>query len=398
LDVPKGPRPRYRAPASTHRRRHGHGVAIFTLVVLLAAVAAGAVYVERHQIKKLIEGSPAARKVLPKTTPKKPHTTGPPLMLVSATVAPWQLPVPVTEALVLTGPPGELLVAGGEVASGSSGNGAFLVNTATGKLALYANLVAGVHDTAGAVLAGEVYLFGGAGPAPTSTVQSFTAPIGQSSQTVSASATGSLPALRAGDAAVLIGATAYIVGGYDGPAADGQVLGTTDGASFAVVAKLPVPVRDAAVSATGGQIYVFGGAAVGPSGWGPVAYIQHVDPATGKTALVGRLPTPLEGAVAFNLSGRLYVAGGHGPAGWNSTIYGFEPATGKLVAAGHLPHAVSGAGATVVSGVAWLLGGDSASGMPSGWVQTIRLTSRPAIAAATAPAGLGAPHRRGAGA
>ncbi len=296
---------------------------------------------------------------------------------------------------MLPGPPGELLVTGGEVASGSSGNGAYLVSSATGKLALYANLVAGVRDTAGAVLAGEVYLFGGAAQAPTSTVQSFTAPIGQASQTVSASATGSLPATRAGDTAVLVGTTAYIVGGYDGPSADGQVLGTTDGATFAVVARLPVPVRDAAVSATGGQIYVFGGAAPGPAGWGPVSDIQHVNPVTGKAAVVGHLPVPLEGAVAFNLSGRLYVAGGHGPAGWNPTVYGFQPATGKVVAAGHLPHAVSGAGATVVSGVAWLVGGDSAKGAPTGWVQTVRLTNR---VATTAPAGVGAPHRRGAGA
>lgn len=350
-------------------------------MVVLVVVAAAAAYVERHQIRKFVEGSPAPHKVLHKTAPVKPKASGPPLMAVAAAATPWQLPVPVTEALVVPGPAGELLVAGGLTASGTSGNGVFLLSTATGKLTLYANLVAGVHDVAGAVLAGEVYLFGGAQAAPTATVQSFSAPLGAaSSQTVSASATASLPATRAGDGAVLVEATAYVVGGYDGHAADGQVLATTDGTSFAVVAKLPVAVRDAAVSATGGQIYVFGGAALGPGGWGPVADIQHVDPVTGKASVVGRLPVPLEGAVAFNLSGRLYVAGGHGPAGWNGDIYGFQPATGKVVVAGHLLHPVSGPGAAVEGGVAWLVGGDSASGAPSGWVQTVRLTSRVAVA------------------
>ena len=345
---------------------------------MVLAVAAGAAYIERHRLKRLIEGSPAVHKPATKTVPKKVGPSQPPVMLVSAALATWQLPVPVTEALVLPGPSGELLVTGGEVPSGSSGTGAFLVDTATGKLALYANLAAGVRDTAGAVLAGQVYLFGGAGPGPTSTVQSFTAPIGPASQAVSASAAGSLPATRAGDSAVMVGATAYVVGGYDGPAADGQVLGTTDGTNFAVVARLPVPVRDAAVSATGGQIYVFGGAALGPGGWGPVSDIQHVDPATGKAAVVGHLPVPLEGAAAFNLAGRLYVSGGHGPDGWDPTIYGFQPQTGKVVAAGHLPKPVSGAGSAVISGVAWLVGGDSPKGAPTGWVQTVRLTARAA--------------------
>jgi hypothetical protein len=93
--------------------------------------------------------------------------------------------------------------------------------------------------------------------------------------------------------------------------------------------------------------------------------------------VVGHLPVALTGAAAVNLDGVVYVTGGHGPAGFNATIWGFEPAGARLVAAGHLPHAVAGAGYTVARGVAWLVGGDSPTGQPAGWVQSFRLTRLP---------------------
>ena len=80
---------------------------------------------------------------------------------------------------------------------------------------------------------------------------------------------------RADAAALTIGATAFVVGGYDGRALDAEVLGTTDGLHFAQVAALPVPVRYPAVAALDGEIYVFGG----QSGNGqPVRAVQVVDP------------------------------------------------------------------------------------------------------------------------
>lgn len=356
----------------------------FAAVVAAVAVAA---YQERHQIRRLFEQKAAAPKVALTTSTTLRAPRQPPLLAVSASLEPWQLPVPVTEALVLPGPPGELLVTGGLVASGSSGNGAFLVSTSTGKLSLYANLVAGLHDSAGAELGGNDYVFGGSGTAPSATIESFSAPGANSSAgPLNATVTGALPAARAGASAVTVGATAYIVGGYDGAAADGQVLATSDGSNFAVVAKLPVPVRDAAVTATGGQIYLFGGSALTGGTWAPVDDIQQVDPLTGKAAVIAHLASPLEGAVAVNLDGRVYLAGGHGPDGFSSTVYGFEPATGSLVVVGHLPHAVSGAGATVEGGVAWLVGGDSPSGQPVGWVQSFHTAGPLSPAAPPAPA------------
>ena len=71
-----------------------------------------------------------------------------------------------------------------------------------------------------------------------------------------------MPAPRSDAAAVTIGSTTYLVGGYDGTRPDAPVLATTDGRTFTTVTALPVPVRYPAVAALGGQIYLFGGQAI----------------------------------------------------------------------------------------------------------------------------------------
>ena len=382
---PEGRRPLYQGADGHrrydgHHRRHRHRGWGILFLVLLVLVAGAAAYIERHKIHR------EADKLLHlggTTTTSAPTTTTTTALSVAtrpvtASLASWQLPTPISHALTLPGPTGDLLVVGGKIASGSSGTGVFLVDASTGHLSLYANLVSGVYDGAGVDLGGEVYLFGGAGAG--SAVQSFSAPTAPTTSPVGASKAGVLPQARAGAAAVVVGPTAYIVGGYQGAAADGEVLSTSDGSSFALVAKLPVAVRDPAVTASGGEIYLFGGEALTAASagtaahWAPVSDIQRVNPATGQASLVGHLPVALTGATAANLNGAVYVAGGHGPAGWNATIWGFEPSGAHVLVAGHLPHAVAGAGYTTEAGVAWLVGGNSATGQPVGWVPSFRLT------------------------
>ena len=304
------------------------------------------------------------------------------------------------------------------------------MSTTTGTLHLAANLVAGVHEAAGASLGNEDYVFGGKAAAVTSTVQSFpvpsarAAPASPTSTTASpttttvasATATGALPQPRAGSVAVTIGTTVYIVGGYAGLDAEPAVLATSDGGTFTTVAKLPVAVRDPAVATAGGVIYVFGGARRGQAAatpashapttsstptsttptsttststtststtstsaskaaaltWVPVADIQRVDPVTGRATVVGQLPMPLEGAAAVTLDGSVYIAGGRSPAGLNGIIWGFEPPTASLIVAGHLVAPVWGAGVATVGSTAWLVGGESGNGQPVGSLQTFR--------------------------
>ena len=206
-----------------------------------------------------------------------------------------------------------------------------------------------------------------------------------------AASAGSLPAPRSDAAAVTIGSTTYLVGGYDGNRPDAPVLASTDGRAFTAVATLPVPVRYPAAAALAGRIYVFGGQAItGPHAGAPVNVIQAVDPARRTAAVIGDLPEPLAGAAAVTVAGELFVAGGESPAAQRpvpglgttqpgagesgaaagaqassssastvSTIWAFDPASRRLLAAGRLQVPVSHAAAVVAGAAAWIIGGES---------------------------------------
>jgi outer membrane protein assembly factor BamB len=179
-------------------------------------------------------------------------------------------------------------------------------------------------------------------------------------------------------------------------------LATADGQPYRTVATLPVPVRDPAVAALGGRIYVFGGLALtGPHAGSPVSVIQAVDPARRTAAVVGHLPVPLAGAAAVAVDGELFVAGGESsaagrqvaglgttqlagqptaragmsdaasPTRTDSAIWAYDPASGRLLAAGRLQVPVSYAGIVAVGSTAWSVGGESDGALVSS-VQLIR--------------------------
>jgi hypothetical protein len=307
---------------------------------------------------------------------------------VEARLLSWRLPVAVSRAVVLAGPGTDLVVAGGLIRSGASGNGAFLLATKGGAIHLVANLPAAVHDASGAILLGRDVIFGGESTAASSMVQAFPAPPGVPASPASvptATATPALPEARTGSSAVTIGTTSYVVGGSDGTSAVREVLATTDGKTFRAVAALAVPVEYPAVAALGGYIFVFGGTTVGghraagaPASPGPaltavttgaaVDDIQRIDPATGRARVVGHLPTALQGASAATLDGNIYLAGGRTASGVQGTIWAYQPASATMVVAGHLRLPVSNSGLAVIGATAWLVGGQS-GGRPVASVQ-----------------------------
>jgi hypothetical protein len=209
-----------------------------------------------------------------------------------------------------------------------------------------------------------------------------------------------LPAPRSDAAAVTLGTTTYLVGGYTGSAPTPQVLATTDGRSFQDVADLAVPVRYPAVAAEGRNIYLFGGQAVSGSAQDSDV-IQRVDLARHRTTVVGHLPVRLSGAAAFTLDGHIYLAGGATPTtpanspgegttqldGWASEatqatasenplgqVWAFNPATDRVTSAGHLQVPVAHAGIAVSGGQAWIVGGESGT-QTLGTVQMLRPNS-----------------------
>jgi outer membrane protein assembly factor BamB len=337
------------------------------------------------------------------------------LPAAEAGLMPWHLGVPVSREVAVAAPGNRLIVMGGLTAGGASVNGIYAFRTGTGKAQYLGALRTPGHDAAGAVVGGKALIFGGGSAAGTAAVQALALP-GRRGGAPAAAAVGSLPAPRSDAAAVTIGRTAYLAGGYDGSRPDAAVLATTNGHTFTTVARLPVPVRYPAVAALGGQILVFGGQAVtGAHAGAPTDVIQAVNPARHSAAVIGHLPEPLTGAMAVTVRGELFVAGGQSPAAHPavpglgttqlgrgetstgvspsvgttvSTIWAFDPATKRLLPAGHLQVPVSHAAVAVTGGTAWIIGGETNRALVAA-VQMLRPNG--AFGTAGAP-GAGSPY------
>jgi outer membrane protein assembly factor BamB len=338
---------------------------------------------------------PSSRAISPPGRALSPaHAVAAPrgLPAAEAGLMPWHLVAPVSREVAVAGPSGRLIVLGGLTTSGASASGVYTVATATGAVRQVGALSAARHDAAVAVIGRHAVVFGGGSSASVATVQSFTLR-GLRARSAPATATtaGSMPVPRSDAAAATIGATTYIVGGYNGARPDAAVLATTNGRTFTKVAALRIPVRYPAVAALGGKLFVFGGQVItGPHAGAPVDAIQAVDPARHTAAVIGHLPEPLAGAAAVTVGGELFVAGGESsaaqprtpgvgttqlgpgeksalagaeasssPTATVSTIWAFDPVARRLLPAGHLQVPVSHAAVTVAGGVAWIVGGES---------------------------------------
>ncbi len=305
---------------------------------------------------------------------------------------PWQLAQPTSREVVVSDPlagggAGVLSVGGLTSGSASSARVA-AITVPAGDQSTAGGLATPTHDAAGTVLGGRVLIFGGGDTTTVASVQSL--PLqGPSAPPATATVVGQLPQPRSDAAAVTIGRTAYVVGGYDGAKADPAVLATTDGRQFRTVGTLRVPVRYAAVAAWKNDIYVFGGDRVGGAGGGaPVDTIQQIDTGTGRVTIVGHLPQAISGASAVTLGNALYIAGGTSGSGDTNAIEAFDPSTNRTLLAGHLIAPVANAAITDVGGTAWLVGGES-SGVPTNDVQMLK----PNIKFGTAGApGAGSPY------
>ena len=285
------------------------------------------------------------------SAPDPGQATGRPLRL-RVTRAAYHLPFAISREVVLARGP-DLLVIGG-ITQGLATTGAVIqLNPVTGRATRAGHLADPAHDAAGAVLAGRPYLFGGGDLTELAAVQAL-------GQRGTATVAGQLPGPRSDISSVTLGGTAYLVGGYDGASWTGTVLATSDGRTFTTVATLPVPVRYAAVAGAGKRIWVFGG--LTPAG--NTRVIQRVNLATGKAAVVGRMPAPVSAATAVTLGGRIFIAGGQvtkagGAVVASRAVLAYDPVHHRVTRAGRLPVAVTNAAAAVIGGTAFLVGGNN---------------------------------------
>lgn len=276
---------------------------------------------------------------------------------VEASIPGWHLPFGVSRAVAVA-QGAEILVAGGLVTGDTSTSRVVAIDPASGTASQVGSLSEAVHDAGGAALAGGVVVFGGGAATTVAAVQRWSPQGG-------GHIVAALPRPRSDLAAVAIGDTAYVVGGFDGAHLTDAVLATSDGTAFRSVGSLCEGVRYPAVAALDGSVWVLGGqlgVTEAATDAGQSDDIQRFDPATGTCRVVGHLPVRLGHASALVLGGQLLVAGGRNGAVPTSQVWSIDPATGAVRAAGTLPAPRSDAAAVVMGGHALLIGGEGAGG------------------------------------
>jgi len=243
------------------------------------------------------------------------------------------------------------VILGGLATGDTSTSRIVQVDPASGDSRITGSLAVAVHDSAGTVIDGRFFVFGGGSTSTVPTVQAWTAG--------PATEVARLPEARSDLSSATVGGTTYIVGGYDGSAMTPGVLATTDGVSFKPVAQLAVPVRYAAVAGIGSTLWVVGGVtSTSEGGAVETDAVQKVDLVSGRVTVTGRLPRPIGHAAALVLGGQIFVLGGRSGTVPSAAIFRLDPASGALVPAGYLPEPVSDAGSVVVGSVGYLVGGE----------------------------------------
>ncbi len=306
---------------------------------------------------------------------RSPSTTHGPSSGVSvvnlvAARAGWQLPWPRSRAVAFLDGNGFIL-AGGLDAGQNTVSTVMHFDASSGASVADGSLAVPVHDAAGAVLAGERYVFGG-GAQHVSDVVQVLQPSGSST------VVGHLPQPRADLAALTIGSSAYLVGGYDGTNAALAVLATSDGVQFRTVAQLPVGVRYPALAALGDKMFVFGGELNGSES----TAVQEIDVRAGSARVIGELPSPRAEASAVHIGGSIYVVGGLAGGSASSDVLRFDPKTIRFSFDGQLPAPVSDSASVTVGANAYLVGGEAAA--ISSEVTVLHQTTAPATTVAAA--------------
>jgi hypothetical protein len=361
--------PGFDARHATQRSRRTRVVGVVVLVLALVAVLV------------VVVGHFARHHAAP---PHRPPTQAESVPRVVSTLASWRLGAPISRTVVVPGAGlgDQLVILGGMTTGGLTASGAFALTVSSGALTQVGDLTTTLDDAAGAVIQGQDVVFGGtsstAASSGSASVQALSATAATGTGVPTATVLGALPQSRAGATAVTEGTTTYLVGGDATTGPDPDVLATTDGRHFAVVASLPVPVQFPAVAAVGTKLYVFGGlASGGPSAGQPVRTIQVVDITTHKVTARWRVPEPLTGAAAVVLGPAILLVGGDTASTGSTTpttasiatMWSFDPTTGKCTPVGQLPVAVAYAGVAVLGSTAWIVGGES-NGTPVSAVQS----------------------------
>lgn len=291
-------------------------------------------------------GTPAPHTPPAPTVASSPAATSP--TSVQAVLAPWRLPVRLSRAVPLD-LGSRTLLAGGLLPGDHSSDQVLAVDPVHGTVRPAGRLAEAAHDSAGGVLAGRPFLFGGGGASELSTIQAGGSRTWQ--------VVGSLPGGTRSDLSVVgLGDALLLLGGYDGSQEPTSMLRTTDGTHFTVLGRLPAGVRYAGVAQMGHDVWVLGG----ETDQRELSEVYRVDTTTGHVQDVGRLPAPLGHEAVVPVGRRLLVLGGRtAPHATTAAMWWFDTDTHRWKRAGRLPEPVADAATVVRGNQAWLLGGEA---------------------------------------
>ena len=250
-----------------------------------------------------------------------------------------------------------MLLLGGLDAANRSRSAILTVTTSGGRPV--GVLPVAIHDSAAVSLGGATYLFGGGTNANTQSDAIVRVSTGGRTATV----VGHLPAPSSDQAAATVGDTAYVVGGYTGSRWLNTIVAWRPGEPARVVARLPFPLRYAAVTPAGGRLLIAGGSL--ENGTASRAVLVYA-PGSGVRRL-GALPVPTTHAAAAALGDVVYVIGGRGADATSQTrrVVAIDVRTGRIRNGGSLTAPRSDLAAISVGGKIVLVGGRSAGATQS---------------------------------
>ncbi|MGN6378594.1 MAG: hypothetical protein ACTHNU_06550 [Gaiellales bacterium] len=157
-------------------------------------------------------------------------------------------------------------------------------------------------------------------------------------------------------AVTVLGGTVYAFGGLDTSQASSSTVLRVSSGRVSMLKSLPTPVHDAAAAAVGGRLYVLGGGQL-------VSYsgIGRYTPASGATALVGALPTPLSDLSAVSLGPTAYIVGGFTGQVFSNHVLAYSGGAHARVV-GTLPQGLRYAAVAPLGGRVVIAGGRTVNG------------------------------------
>jgi len=275
----------------------------------------------------------------------------PVMSLLALAAGEWRhhapLPLPRTE-VTATAFGGEIAVAGGFLAGGSSSREVDLYAPSTDTWRRAPDLPAGVNHAASAVARGRLYVLGGYGAE-----RSGFALAGGRWQTLR------LPAARKAAGAAALRGTVYVAGAA-GSLARRMLAYDTRRRRWSSLPG-PTPRQHLAVTAARGRVYAIAGRISGLDT--NMALVESWAPGERRWRREAPVPEPRGGTGAAAVGGTIVSVGGEAPSGTLAHVYGYDVGTRRWRRLADLPTPRHGLGVAALGDRVYVIGGGPQPGL-----------------------------------